>query len=442
MMIKKLGPVVLILILSLSIFSPMMNAQDNESPISEELIWERNYDDGEGKERLEIYPDQNGNFFLIQGSDLDLIDSDGEKQFSKSFSNNVVGHPTVKDERLYIITQESMITVGERKTRLYCLDYRDGSKIWKKDIDYSCINILVTDNEKIYLPHSSGGNITKLSSEGEVIWRKEYPSASYISYGHILYDGIVEDKIVVLYLNSDSASKILCISSDGDVEWRNSIEDENIRTIQVDSETRTTYISTSNRIYGIDSAGEMETIHELDKGEVIDDFRFKNDRFYYIIRDHGMKSGDHDEDNTYHAYLISMNKKGEEFLNKSLGELEWGQGLIDSEFIAMSLPGNDRIYCQYENFTKDLRYNVYEIKAFDLDGNQKWNHIYKDGKVHSPHRISKEGVIVTKTKEGNVYAYQGYDPGSESRLILYLILGLVSLVLVLAGILFYYIKDL
>lgn len=430
--------ITIIAILIVASLTAVTAVQEDSSPISEGPIWERNYD---GEERIEIYPDSNGNLILIQGSNLDMIGSDGEKIFSKSFSNDVVGRPTVKDDRLYVQTQESWKSIGEKKTRLYCLDYHDDSKIWKRKLEDACLNILVTDNQEIYLIHGSEGNITKLSSDGEVIWRKEYPSPSYTSYGHILYDGIVEDRIVVLYLNSDSASKILCLSSDGNVEWRNSIKEENIKTVQVDSGTQTTYISTSKKIYRVDTHGEMDTLHEVGEGEYIDDFRFKNDKFYYIIKDHKKNLENYRENHTYHVYLRSMYKEGEEVSNVSLGKLQWNNELVGTEVASMSIPGNGRIYCQYTNITEDHEYNVFKIKAFDLEGDQKWHHRYDDGKVHSYHRISKEGVIVTKTNEGKVYAYQGHDPGSGSKIFLYVGFGIILIMLTIVVLLTYYHKN-
>ncbi len=391
---KEIISIVLIIALILSFLPAIQSGQSSESPIEEPPIWKKNYGDNE---TIRIYPASEKKFFLIHEEKLEILDQDGGKEWSKTFPNQVVGLPTLKDDNVYLQTGSA----EEDKNQLRCLDREDGSEIWNETIHDFSNSILVNEDHDIFLPHHFGGNMTKISSEGEKMWAKSYTEGSYGSYGMILENG----QMVVQYLHREEEDEVRSISPDGDVNWKISFK-EHLKGLQVDEEANTPYIFTYHEIYKVGSDGEKNTVYQIETEKHLDSFRVKDDRIYLI-------QGSDDGNNTR---LKSIDREGEELWSVSIDNIDTEKEL---PFISLSIPGNERIYCQYHNrshYVESVYMNVYKIKAFDFDGNLEWEHEYENETAHSPHVISKNGVIVTNTDEGKVYAHQGHDPESGERI--------------------------
>ncbi|MFP4142645.1 MAG: PQQ-binding-like beta-propeller repeat protein [Thermoplasmata archaeon] len=387
---KKIIPIVLFIALILSFLPAIHDGQKSKSPLDEEPIWEKDYGHNES---IRIYLASENEFFLIREDELELLNQDGEKKWSTTFPNPVKGLPTLKDDKVYLQTGSA----EEDRFQLRCLDREEGLEKWNETINIFSFSILVSEDHEIFLPFSYGGNMTKISSEGEKIWTKSYTEDSYGTYGRILDNGQI-----VVYLHRSEEDEIYSISPEGEVNWNISFEDH-VKSLQVDEKNNISYIFTYHEIYKVNSEGEKDIVYEVKKEKHLKTFRVKNDRIYLIQgSDYGNNTS-----------LKSIDEEGEELWNVSIENIDTEKELPS---MSLSIPGNERIYCQYYNRSHDVKSvyrNVYKIKAFDLDGELEWEHNYENKTAHSPHMISKDGVIVTNTNEGEIYAYQGYDLGSD-----------------------------
>ncbi len=386
---KKKLTMILIFLIFIS-FMPSVFASESttDSPISEEPVWTMEYEENA---TVRYHPAPNGNLLIRHGKELDLVNEDGDEFWTSKFSNNLRGRPTVKNGKLYVFS-EARIN-NEKVYFLNCLDMEDGSKIWDKALTHWSLHILVNDDGEIFTPHAFSGNITKISSDQEVMWEKKF-SDSILGFTKAF---ILDGKLYATTVSS--TSKILCISSEGEVEWQYEFENEIIRLQEPEKEANELHAYTSRTIYEITKDGYKKEIYQVEEAERLTNLIYHEGKYYFTTEEK--------EGNDTHLKSISEE-----------GEINWESNLnlvnTSHSYLRVGLAENERIYCQYQNTTKDFL-NVYKIQAFDLNGELMWEHEYGNETSRGHHSITKSGLIITSDGEGRVLAYQGKKVEEKSE---------------------------
>lgn len=405
---KKAVSVFMITILALSLFASINHAQQSDSPISEGPTWEKDYDTGED---FFVYKASDVGFFVKQEYNVSLLNKDGEEKWSKSFTNRVNSKLIMKDKRVYVQTGP----MDDNRYKLRCLDSDDGSEIWNTTIEDTARNLLVNGDDQIFLPYRSGDevNLKKISSEGKIQWTENYSKVKRVFYGNILKDG----KIALLCYHSNPDYRILGISPEGKLKWN--ITKKHLNIMQKSDKSESLYAKSRHGIYNVDSEGNIELIYELEnKSDFLSSFVVDSNKIYFTEQN----------ENNDNISFKSISKDGELLMNTSLNRS--GNG---GTFHFMYAPGNERIYFQYWNLT-DMQMSVSKISAYTLDGDLEWTHEYDNSTIYKYHVLTEDGLIVTATDEGKVYAYQGHEPKEESEEddpYLALRLGLVFVIIVI-----------
>jgi len=375
----KIVSMIVLMMIVLSFVPILQGAENAESPIDDEPLWEKDYSEYSDPY---IYPTSGEDYYILGREEFAVLNEDGEERWSKTFPNAVNRLPTFKEDRVYL--QTGPLIDGGYKLR--CLDRDNGTEIWNEKIDNTASEIYVDDDHEIFLTDKGDSDLTKMSSEGDLIWTNDYLE------GHSPSSSVspTDDRVHILYDREDSTDKILSISSEGDIYWELSFDDQ-LGHLSVIEGTNEFYTYSRDEVYRITLEGEKESVYRTDGENQFRSFRIRDDRKYSIE-----KNVEANE-----TYLKSIDENGDVLWNTTIENLKDEVGLL-----SLTVPGNDRIYCQYRIFTRDFE-DVYMLKAFNLEGELEWRHEYNES--HQFHVISEDGVIVTSGEDGRIKAYQGHE---------------------------------
>lgn len=377
--------------------------QTTDSPISEGPIWTKQYDDNE---TVFSYPTSDGDFFIMHGEKIDLVDGNGKKIWTQDLSNTPMMTPAVKDGKMYILSRSD----GGDRTYLNCLYMDNGTKIWDMEVDHWGFHTVVNDEGEICIPGMWGGNITKISPDQEIVWDKDLTDGGHIR-NMFLMDGR-------LYVSSGyDEHKALCVSADGEVEWEFTGENGYVSVLRRDRDSEKLFAETKTDIYEVDKDGNGDKIYQVEDGTSLNSVMYHDGNYYLRSQ----------EDEGNGTYLKAVSEDGEILWNNTLEPREDGYDHLQTR-----LTMNDRIYCEYRN-RSDEYLKTDRVKVYDLNGELAWEHEYGNDTQRQYHFVNEDGIIVTWNRDGEVFAYQGrsLNDDDETGYLRYLVL-FIGIVLILA----------
>ncbi len=371
--LTALSLMIILVSLTVPVFA---TGQAADSPISEGPLWTREYEEDE---MVYSYPVPDGDFLIMHGEKIDLVDENGERMWTQNLSSRPMIFPTVKEGKLYMLSESE----EDERYNLNCLYMDNGTKKWDMEVDHRGFHIAVNDEGEIFLPHIWKGNITKISPDQEILWEKDFTDD-----GHIINMFMIDGK---LYLTSGyDENKALCISSDGEVEWEFTKEDEGVGGLRLDKDGEILLAYTERDIYEVDKDGNGDKIYQIENGTSLNSVMYNDGRYYF--------SSQENEGNG--TYLKAVSEDGKMLWNNTLESTE-----DEYDYLQTYLTLNDRIYCEYRNGSKNLKTD--KIKVYDLNGEIAWEHEYGNDTQRQYHYVNEDGVIVTWDRSGEVLAYQG-----------------------------------
>lgn len=371
------------------------------SPIINEPTW--TYD----TESDDIYPyltDYGKLYLLDQKHDkLMLMNDKGFKKWEQTFENNLTHMNNFSRKHIYITTRNET----DNEFRLYKLETSDGSKLWSHDLGEENVQDVIVDNKNQIYFSTYNSEIIKLDDQQDVLWNISIGDGPHCMSTRL--DG--NDNLYVL----TKPNNLYCFDSKGKKLWEkdvNSISETEEYGTKIQVYNNNIYLFTNRSVYRLGDEGNTKNKFRTENGE-ISSLSFKKDDKFYILK--------------FKQNFSSIKAVDGEGVEKWKHELTSKDNKTN---IMIGLSQNDRIYCQFFNFTTSV--NIYKILCFEEDGTPAWKQVYHEGN-RSFHLISEKGTIYFAKENGTVYAYQGQpgDVDKYSKWTAYVGIGIALFILIL-----------
>ncbi len=371
------------------------------SPIINEPTWTF---DAESDD-INTYLTENGRLYVLdhENNKLILLNDKGFKKWEQTFENNLT-HVSNFDRKFVHMTTKNDV---DNEFRLFKLDTSDGSKLWSYDIGEENVRDIIIDEENHIYISTYNSEIIKLNDNQEMMW-----NISIKDEPHCLSTLLDDDGHLYLLTKPNN---LYCFDPKGKKLWEKdvgSISKIEEYGTKLEFCSNQIYLYTDRSLYKLEDDGSTNKKYRVKDGE-ISPISFKKDDRFYILKFKENSSS-----------IKAVDDKGVE---------RWKHNLVSDDSranIMIGLAQNDRIYCQFFNFTESV--DVYKILCFEEDGTFAWKQEYNEGR-RGFHLISEKGTIYFAKEDGTVYAYQG-QPGNidkYSRWTVFIGIGIALFLLIL-----------
>lgn len=397
--------VIIILMMTIPLSETIKSESDLEprenSPIINEPTW--TYDTE--SDDVNPYLTEHGKLYVFdyENDKLVLLNDKGFRKWEQTFDNNLTHVSNFDRKHIYVTTKRET----NNEFRLFKLDTSDGSISWSKDLGEENVRDIIIDDENDIYISTYTSEIIKLNDQQEIMW-----NISIRDRPHCL--STVLDDEGNLYMLTEP-NNLYCFDPEGKKLWEkdvssiSQIEEEGTK---LEFYNDRIYLFTDRSIYKLKEEGNTKKKYRTINGE-ISPLSFKKGSNFYILEFQENRSS-----------IKSVDDKGIE---------RWEHELVSDETkknIMIGLAQNDRIYCQFFNFTDSV--DVNKILCFEEDGTFAWKQEYNEGR-RGFHLISEKGTIYFATEDGTVYAYQGQpgDIDKYSRWTVFIGIGIALFLLIL-----------